>query len=156
MLSFLLSLPFFGIFLIIAIPSRKHTLIKQTAFLCSSIVFLFSLVLWIFFDDSTPNFQYIEFFNWNFLFNVNFFLGVDGISLFFILLSTLLVCVCILNSWLNINKQIKLYMIFFLLMEFFLIVIFSVLDIIVFYVFLKVYLYPCFLLSVFGVQELVN
>jgi len=151
MLSFLLSLPFFGIFLIIAIPSRKHTLIKQTAFLCSSIVFLFSLVLWIFFDDSTPNFQYIEFFNWNFLFNVNFFLGIDGISLFFILLSTLLVCVCILNSWLNINKQIKLYMIFFLLMEFFLIVIFSVLDIIVFYVFFESILIPMFfIIGVWG------
>lgn len=144
MLSFLVSLPFFGILFIIIIPNSKDTLIKQVAFLSSSISFLFSLSLWVLFDNSSSNFQFVEFFSWTILFNINFFFGIDGISLFFVLLSTLLTCICVLNSWLNIKKQIKLYMILFLLIELFLIIVFSILDIVIFYIFFESILIPMF------------
>jgi len=72
-------------------------------------------------------------------------LGVDGISLFFILLSTLLVCVCVLSSWVNVTKHIKSYLTAFLLMDFCLVIVFSSLDIIVFYIFFESILIPMFI-----------
>lgn len=144
MISSLIILPFLGIFLITFISDNNDYLVKQVAFFISSLVFVMSLFLWIFFDNSTSNFQYIEFFNWSFLFNMNFFIGIDGISLFFILLSTLLVFICILNSWLNIKKQIKFFMIFFLMIESFLVIVFSTLDLIIFYIFFESILIPMF------------
>jgi len=144
MISYLLIIPLIGISIIIITPSSSNNLIKQIAFLFSSVAFIFSLFLWIFFDNSTSNFQYIEFFNWSTIFNINFFFGIDGISLFFILLTTLLTYICILISWMNVKKQVKPYMILFLLMEFFLIIVFSILDIVVFYVFFESILIPMF------------
>jgi len=70
---------------------------------------------------------------------------VDGISLFFIILSTFLVCVCVLSSWINITKHIKSYLVCFLLMDFFLIIIFSSLDLIIFYIFFESILIPMFI-----------
>ncbi len=135
MISSLINIPFLGILLLLIIPDNNSILIRQIAFLASSIAFIYSLVLWVFFDNSTSNFQYVEFFDWGVLFNVSFFFGVDGMSLFFVILSTLLTSICILNSWSTIKKQIKAYMICFLLIESFLIIVFSVLDIIIFYIF---------------------
>lgn len=151
MLSFLLSLPLLGIFLILIIPDKADHLIKQIAFINSFLVFIVSLFLWIFFDNSTSNFQFIEFFNWVPFFNVCFFLGIDGISLFFIVLSGLLVCICILNSWISIKRQVKIYMILFLLIECFLIIVFCVLDIFIFYIFFESILIPMFfIIGVWG------
>jgi len=144
MISSLINIPFLGILLLLIIPDNNSILIRQIAFLASSIAFVYSLVLWVFFDNSTSNFQYVEFFDWGVLFNVSFFFGVDGMSLFFVILSTLLTSICILNSWSTIKKQIKAYMICFLLIESFLIIVFSVLDIIIFYIFFESILIPMF------------
>lgn len=144
MLSCLILLPFIGIFLIVTVSNDNCNLIKQIALFNSALTFLLSLHLWIFFDNSTSNFQYIEFFNWIAFFNINFFLGIDGISLFLIILSTLLICLCILSSWISVKRHIKAYMIFFLLIESFLILVFSVLDIIIFYIFFESILIPMF------------
>jgi proton-translocating NADH-quinone oxidoreductase chain M len=146
MLSFLTFLPIFGILLLLIIPSHKENLVKKVGLFFSLLTFLFSLFLWVLFDNSSSKFQFIEYLNLMPLFNLNFFLGVDGISLFFILLSTLLIYICILNSWLNIKKHIKSYLICFLLMDFFLILIFSSLDILVFYIFFESILIPMFII----------
>ena len=146
MLSSLIILPLIGIFLLLLVPEEKNIVIKQIALLFSSLTFLFSLLLWIFFDCSTSKFQFIEYFNWVSLFNIRFFLGIDGISLFFVILSTLLVFICILSSWFSVKKHLKQYYICFLLMNSFLIVVFSVLDIIVFYIFFESILIPMFLI----------
>jgi len=79
------------------------------------------------------------------LFNIHFFLGIDGISLFFVILSTFLVSICILNSWSSVKKHLKKYYICFLLMDLFLIIVFSVLDVVVFYIFFESILIPMFL-----------
>ena len=109
MISFLITIPLFGIFCLLSLPEEKNTMIKQIALLFSSLTFLFSLLFWVFFDCSTSKFQFIEHFNWVSLFNIHFFLGVDGISLFFIILSTFLVFICILSSWLSVKKHLKQY-----------------------------------------------
>ena len=137
MLSLLITLPILGILSILIIPEYKTDLIKQTAFLFSLITFIFSIFLWIFFDNSTSKFQFIECFDWMSLFNIHFFLGIDGISLFFVILSTFLVSICILNSWSSVKKHLKKYYICFLLMDLFLIIVFSVLDVVVFYIFFE-------------------
>jgi proton-translocating NADH-quinone oxidoreductase chain M len=146
MLSFLIILPLIGTFCLLSVPEEKNVVIKQIAFLSSSLTFLFSLLLWVFFDCSTSKFQYIEHYNWVYLFNIHFFLGVDGISLFFVILSTFLVFICILSSWFSIKKHLKQYFICFLLMNSFLIVVFSVLDIVIFYIFFESILIPMFLI----------
>ena len=146
MLSLLIILPLIGILFLLSVPEEKNILIKQIALLFSSLTFLFSLFLWVFFDCSTSKFQFIEYFSWVSLFNISFFLGIDGISLFFVILSTFLVFICILSSWSSVRKHLKQYYICFLLMNSFLIIVFSVLDIIIFYIFFESILIPMFLI----------
>jgi len=146
MLSLLITIPLLTTILILFIPGDYKSLIKQVAFAGSCLTFILSLFLWLYFDNSTAKFQYLEYFEWIPSSNLHFFLGVDGISIFFILLSTLLVSVCILNSWFSVNKYIKEYLICFLLMDSFLIVVFSVLDVVIFYIFFESILIPMFLI----------
>ena len=146
MLSLIISLPLITILLILLIPENYKSLIKQLAFSGSFGTFISSLFLWLYFDHSTSKFQFIEYFEWIPSYNLHFFLGVDGISLFFIILSTFLVAVCILNSWSSINKYLKEYMICFLLMDSFLVIVFSILDVVVFYIFFESILIPMFLI----------
>jgi len=146
MLSILITLPIIGSFCLLLIPEERDILIKQVALFSSCLTFLFSLFLWVFFDSSTTKFQYIEYFCWFPSFNILFFLGIDGISLLFVILSTFLVFICILSSWFNTKKYLKQYFICFLLMSSFLIVVFSSLDILVFYVFFESILIPMFLI----------
>jgi len=146
MLSLLIILPILGILFLLFIPEHKTNLINQIAFSTSLLTFVLSLALWILFDNSCSKFQFIEHLGWMYLFNMHFFLGIDGISLFFIILSTFLVSICILNSWASIKKYLKQYLICFLLMDSFLIIVFSVLDIVVFYIFFESILIPMFLI----------
>ena len=127
----------------------KNTRIKEIQFFSlffSFLTFIISLFLWIFFDNSTFNFQFIEVLNWAPNSNINCFIGIDGISLFFILLVTLLCPICILSSLEVINKNFKEYIILFLIMESFLLIIFSILDLIIFYIFFESVLIPMFLI----------
>jgi|TARA_B110000046_G_scaffold184937_1_gene224912 NADH:ubiquinone oxidoreductase subunit 4 (subunit M) len=78
--------------------------------------------------------------------NINLILGIDGISLFFILLTTLLVPLCLLGSWVGIKTNVKEYFIAFLAIEAILIAVFSILDLILFYVFFERVLIPIFLI----------
>jgi len=84
----------------------------------------------------------------------NIITGIDGISIFFIILSTFLIPMCLLVSWDSINKSVKLYIILFLILEFFLILIFIVLDILLFYIFFESLLIPMFLIiGIWGSRE---
>jgi NADH:ubiquinone oxidoreductase subunit 4 (subunit M) len=145
-LLWLILIPIVGILTIIGIPKVKNNLIKFVAFTTSLITFVFSLFLFILFDNSTSKFQFLEYFEWLPIANLHLFLGVDGISLFFILLSTLLICICILTSWSSVSMHEKEYYICFLLILIFLVFVFSVLDIIVFYIFFESILIPMYLI----------
>lgn len=144
MISLLISLPLIGIIIIFFIKESNFILIKKISMFFSLVSFIYSLFFWVYFDQSNSKFQYVEYFEWLSLFNMNFFLGIDGISLFFIILTTLLISVCILASWNNVNRSVKEYFICFLLIESFLIVIFSSLDLILFYIFFESVLIPMF------------
>ena len=99
------------------VPAHYKDTIKGSALLISLITFVLSLYLWAAFDNSTARFQYVEVYNWIENSNINFVLGVDGISLFFVLLTTLLVPICILASFDAIKKNMKEFMIAFLVLE---------------------------------------
>jgi NADH:ubiquinone oxidoreductase subunit 4 (subunit M) len=84
----LITLPLLGIFVVLLIPQNNPNLVKTVSLWTSLITFFISLVLWLQFDLSTPKYQFVEhFFSVPYV-NMNVFIGVDGISLFFVLLTT--------------------------------------------------------------------
>eukprot|EP00003_Mantamonas_plastica_P017117 TRINITY_DN28543_c0_g1_i1.p1 TRINITY_DN28543_c0_g1~~TRINITY_DN28543_c0_g1_i1.p1 ORF type:complete len:490 (+),score=-269.39 TRINITY_DN28543_c0_g1_i1:104-1573(+) len=147
-------LPLIGISIILLISKSNINLIRNVALNTSLITFLLSLLLWIEFDNSTAKFQFVEKYSWLPFFNINFYIGVDGISLFFIILTTFLIPVCILTGWESVKVYKKEYMIAFLLLETLLISVFSVLDLLLFYIFFESVLIPMFIIiGVWGARE---
>src|ERR1700746_2524911 len=96
----------------------------------SLIVLALSLLLWVYFDSSTADFQFVEKARWITIggFSINYHMGIDGISLFFVLLSTLLTVLCVGASWNSVHAQVKEYMIAFLVLETMMVGIFCALD----------------------------
>lgn len=153
-LSYIFVLPLIGTLILSFIPAQNKFLLKTVALNCSCLTFILSLFLWVFFNKSIGTFQFVEKFFWIPLFNINLPLGIDGISLFFILLTTLLIPICLLASWDSIHFDLKKYLISFLIMEFFLIGVFCVLDLFLFYIFFESVLIPMFLIiGIWGSRE---
>jgi NADH-quinone oxidoreductase subunit M len=121
---------------------------RNIALSTSLIVFALSILLWIDFDPTTAAFQFVERARWVDIggFAVTYHMGIDGISLFFVLLSTLLTVLCVLASWQSVHAQVKEYMIAFLALETLMVGMFCALDFIVFYVFFEGVLIPMFLI----------
>jgi NADH-quinone oxidoreductase subunit M len=121
---------------------------RNIALSTSVIVFLLSLLLWVYFDPTTAAFQFVEQARWIKFggFAINYHMGIDGISLFFVLLSTLLTVVCVAASWQSVHAQVKEYMIAFLVLETLMVGMFCALDFFVFYVFFEGVLIPMFLI----------
>lgn len=119
---------------------------RKMALWTSLITFTLSLFLWFNFDQSTAAFQFVERYQWITDYNITYYLGLDGISLLFVLLTTLLTPVCVLASWDNIKSRVKEFMAAFLILETMMIGMFSALDLVVFYVFFEAVLIPMFLI----------
>ena len=145
-LFFLIIFPLLGSLTLFVLPDIKKDLMRSIALFTSLVVFGYSVFLWILFDKTTGQFQFVELYNWLPFFNINIYLGVDGISLFFIILTTFLIPMCILTSWDIIQKNVKEYLIAFLILESMMILVFTVLDILLFYMFFESVLLPMFLL----------
>ena len=119
----------------------------------SLLTFVISLFLWLLFDNTSSKFQFVQYLGWSSELNIYCTLGIDGISLFFILLTSLLFPLCILHSWV-IKTRVKEYMIAFLIMESLLFLVFSVLDLLLFYVFFESILIPMFIIiGIWGSRE---
>lgn len=142
LLVFILMLPIFGILFLIFIPPQKKRLLKSIALNITCLSFTVSLLLWFFFQKSMNSFQFFIKFFWLPNFNLNFSLGIDGISLFFILLTNLLIPLCLLISWNSINYNLKEFLIAFLFLNFLLIGTFCILDLLIFYIFFESVLIP--------------
>ena len=164
LLLLVLVLPLIGSALLLFIPNWNSKLILNIALNTSILTFLASLLLWIEFDNSTAKFQFLESFslvkhvNYSFYESdyptLNFIIGVDGISLFFIILTTFLIPVCILVGWTNITIYVKEYCIAFLVLESLTIAVFSVLDLLLFYIFFESVLIPMFIIiGIWGSRE---
>ncbi len=146
LLSTLIFLPLFSSFILFFISNSRIFLIRFISIIVSMQTFFLSIFLWFLFDKSTSSFQFCEIYFWFFQ---EIFLGVDSISLFLIILTTFLIPLCILTNW-NNSLYFKEYVICFLIIESFLIFIFSVLDLLMFYIFFESILIPMFLIIGLG------
>ncbi len=148
-LSLVTFLPLVGAFAILTIRGDAETVARNaraTALWTSLVTFILSVFLWTGFDSSTSEFQFVERVPWIPSFGIHYHMGVDGISVFFVLLSTLLTPVCVLASWEAIRHRVKEYMIAFLVLETLMVGMFCALDFVLFYVFFEGVLIPMFLI----------
>ena len=119
--------------------------IRQVALLGTTATFVMSLLIWASFDMSDPGFQMVEVIDMpGAMFS--YAMGVDGISMLFVILTTFLMPLCILASWNSIETRVREYMIAFLVLETMMIGVFCALDIVLFYVFFEAGLIPMFII----------
>jgi NADH-quinone oxidoreductase subunit M len=146
-LSVTTFLPLLGA-LFIALVRGNDGLAKGTArwvaLWTTLVTFAISLIMLWHFDPTSPEFQFVEKYNW--LGVASYHMGVDGISLPFVILTTALMPICILASWTSVQKRVKEYMIAFLVLETLMIGTFSALDLVLFYLFFEGGLIPMFLI----------
>ncbi|MCE2510081.1 MAG: NADH-quinone oxidoreductase subunit M [Alphaproteobacteria bacterium] len=149
LLSLVIFLPLVGVAFILLIRGEgevQNRNVRNVALWTSLATFALSILLWTNFDTTTSAFQFEEEIPWIPGFDINYHLGVDGISVFFVLLSTLLTPICVLASWEAIQKHVKEYMIAFLVLETFMVGMFCALDFVLFYLFFEGVLIPMFLI----------
>ena len=149
LLSLLTFLPLVGALIILSVRGDEAVVASNarwTALWTSLITFALSLILWMQFDKSTADFQFVERLSWMPEFGLNYVMGVDGISVLFVLLSTFLTPLCILASWESIKTRVREYMIAFLVLETMMVGMFCALDFVLFYVFFEAVLIPMFLI----------
>jgi NADH-quinone oxidoreductase subunit M len=149
-LSVVTFLPLVGAILLIFLPKERGNLFRYVAVIFTLATFVVSLSLYFNFDGSTPEPQFVEQSAW-LGYGINYHLGIDGISLWLILLTTFLFPIAVLSSWTYIQKRIKEYFIFMLLLETGIIGVFVSLNLFLFYVFWEAMLIPMyFLIGVWG------
>jgi NADH-quinone oxidoreductase subunit M len=150
-------LPLVGAFFILTIRGDAAVVARNSrnvALWTSGATFLVSLFIWANFDPNSAAFQLVDKAAWLPGFNIGYHMGVDGISLFFILLSTLLTPICILASWESVQYRVKEYMVSFLILETMMVGMFAALDMFLFYIFFEGVLIPMFIIiGVWGGQR---
>jgi NADH-ubiquinone oxidoreductase chain 4 len=145
-LYFLIFIPLIGIFWIASLDyySEKLIYLKYIALSVSVINAIYSLGIFIFFNSSSNNFQFVqEHYN---IGQFDLYLGIDGISIFFVLLTTIITPIALLSNFFSIERNVKSYLIIMLLLESLLLAVFLSLDILLFYIFFESILPPLFLL----------
>jgi NADH-ubiquinone oxidoreductase chain 4 len=149
MLSLLLLLPIIGSILLSTIPENSienKIRMKRITLITMLINFLISIYIWLEFDSNTSQYQFVyEFIDLNY-YHLN--IGIDGISLYFLLLTTFISPIAILSNYNNINNNLKYFLISFLLLETLQIGVFVVLDLILFYIFFESVLPILFLIII--------
>ena len=149
-LSIITFLPLAGVILLIFIHRDRKNLLRFLSLGIALITFIISLILYFNFNAQTPDPQFVEKADW-LGYGIKYHIGIDGISLFLVLLTTFLMPIAILSSWTYIQKRVKEYLIFMLLLETGIIGVFVSLNLFLFYVFWEAMLIPMyFLIGVWG------
>ncbi len=149
LLSLMTFLPIVGVILILFIRGDEQTVSqnsKHVALFTSIFTLAFALFMYSRFDGSSAAFQFVENSGWLKPLGINYHVGVDGISMFFVLLSAVLTPVCILSAWDSVKTRVREFMVAFLILESFMIGTFIALDAVLFYVFFEGVLIPMFLI----------
>jgi len=150
LLSLILFVPAVGALIVLRLPQDDENLLRWAAFILSLFPLGFALLLWARFDPNQPGFQFEEVAPWFTVINAGYHLGVDGISVPMVLLTTLLTPLAILFSF-SIKEKVKAYMVLFLLLEAGMLGVFMALDLILFFLFWEVGLIPMyFLINIWG------
>ena len=150
-LSIVVWFPAVGaLFIMLFMNKTQENAIKWAANIITFVGFLFSLVLWFYFDNMLE-FQFVEKYEWIRTIGVSYHFGLDGISLLLVLMTTLLGFISVLSSWNAITDRVKQYYVFLLLLQTGMLGVFVALDFFLFYVFWEVMLVPMyFLIGVWG------
>jgi NADH-quinone oxidoreductase subunit M len=149
LLSVVTFLPLVGVLAILVQRGAEADVARTARWIAlwtSLITFALSLVIWARFNPASADFQFVEQASWLPDFNISYVMGVDGISLFFVLLSTFLTPICVIASWKAVTLRVKEYMIAFLVLETMMVGTFCALDFFVFYIFFEGVLIPMFLI----------
>ncbi|OIQ97248.1 NADH-quinone oxidoreductase subunit M [mine drainage metagenome] len=149
LLSITTFLPLLGAAFILTIRGEEAAVARNArnvALLTSLATFLVSLLVWANFNPASADFQLVDQARWLPGFDINYKMGVDGISVLFVLLSTFLTPICILSAWEAVQKRVKEYMIAFLVLETMMVGMFSSLDLVLFYMFFEGVLIPMFVI----------
>ncbi|BCJ90753.1 NADH-quinone oxidoreductase subunit M [Terrihabitans soli] len=146
-LSLITFLPLVGALFILMVGERPAEILNARWIALGTTVFTFllSLVIVIDFNAATADFQFVEKMPW-LGGKINYHMGVDGISMPFVILTTFLMPFCILASWVSVEKRVKEYMIAFLVLETLMVGVFCALDLVLFYLFFEAGLIPMFLI----------
>ncbi|MCI0706547.1 MAG: Fe-S-binding domain-containing protein, partial [Ignavibacteriae bacterium] len=144
LLSIIIFLPLVGALAVFVLDAKKSELLKQAAFIVSLVTFAISLLLWFQFDSSAAEFQFQEQYSWIPGLNISYLVGIDGMSLLLIVLTTFLTPLALLGTWNSVSHRLKEYLVMILLLEVGMIGVFAALDLFLFYVFWEAMLIPMY------------
>jgi NADH-quinone oxidoreductase subunit M len=156
-ISILIFLPFFGILVISLIKGEEEIVqrnAKNVALLITSISFVLSIYLLTRFEYRYPGLQFEELYGWISSVETNLHFGIDGLSLYFIVLTNTIMPICILASWESIKSRVKMYLICFLFLQSMIVGFFSSLNLLAFYIFFEAGLLPLFfIIGIWGGKQ---
>ena len=132
MISWLIALPLLGIGFLAFI--RDEEMIRRVSLVCTMLEFGLAVILCFRFDFTDPGMQFLERMEWMPTFNIHYAVGVDGISILLVFLTTLLCPLCVLCSWNSIPTRVRAFMMLILLVETAMIVVFTALDLFLFFI----------------------
>src|SRR5213595_3265579 len=150
LLTLMIFIPLLGMAVVLALPSRAHDLIRWTATAFSAPPLLLAVALLVRFQPKVQGFQFVQHGTWIEAFNIEYFVGTDGISITMVVLTALLCFLCMIASF-GIDKGVKGYYALFLLLETGMLGVFCALDFFLFFVFWELMLLPMyFLIGIWG------
>jgi NADH-quinone oxidoreductase subunit M len=157
MLSLVVFLPLIGALLLLLIGNRdghRDSLVRYVALGTSLVTFAATLLLWAYFAPGSAEFQFVERHAWIPAFGIDYYIGVDGISLLLVVLTGFLTPIALLSSWEGVHKKIKEFSIFVLILETASLGTFVSLDLFLFYVFWDAVLIPMyFIIGIWGYDQ---
>jgi len=153
-LTYILFSPLIGILLLFFVNKEKKSLIKYIGIATSLVTFALSLVVYVGFDSANTHMQFVEQYPWIAGLDISYYIGVDGLSLLLIVLTTFLTPISLIASWESITDRLKEYVAFMLLLEVGMIGVFVAIDLFLFYVFWEAMLIPMyFIIGIWGGKE---
>lgn len=144
-LNWILWMPVIGMLAVIVTPKAKENVIRLVTLVATSITLVLSVILYLNFDTTTPDMQFVVKVPWIAQFHINYFLGIDGITMLMTFLNALLFFICTLSSW-TVEKNLKAYFALLLMLQSTVFGVFFSLDFFLFYVYWEVMLLPMFFL----------
>jgi NADH-quinone oxidoreductase subunit M len=154
LISVLLLIPFAGSFLLLFINKEKVNLIKYCGLAVSLLTFIVSLIIFFNYDTSKSGFQLVHKFAWIENLHIFYFVGLDGLSLLLVMLTTFLTPLTLLSSWSSVTKRVKEFTFFMLMLEVGMLGVFVSLDLFLFYIFWEAMLIPMyFIIGIWGGKE---
>jgi NADH-quinone oxidoreductase subunit M len=144
-LNWILWMPIIGMVGVLVTPNAKHNVIRLVTLATTFITLVLSVILYLNFDITTPDMQFVVKVPWIAQFHINYFLGIDGITMLMTFLNALLFFICTLSSW-TVEKNLKAYFALLLMLQSTVFGVFFSLDFFLFYVYWEVMLLPMFFL----------